>query len=161
MADQSIAPKNRVNITYKNTTGGVEEQVELPNVVVALGDFGGAQEGSLKDRKLPEVNKRNFDEVMSDQKINVKFGAKDKLTPNAPDDAEIPVELNMERMADFKPDQIAKQVPSLQKLLTLRQALLELKTAFTDGNVELKKIKQLLKDDEARAKLMQELGVSE
>lgn len=159
MADQSVAPKNRVNITYKNTIGGVEEQVELPNVMVALGDFGGKHEGSLKDRKVWQVDKRNFDEVMASQGAEAKFGVSDKLTPGAAEGVELGVQLRFERMKDFQPEEVAKQVPALSKLLALRQALLELKTAFTDGDVPLDTIKSMLKDEEARAKLMQELGL--
>ena len=160
MADQSVAPKNRVNITYKNSVGGVEEQVELPNVMVALGDFGGKKEGSLKDRKIWQVDKRNFDEVMASQGVEAKFGVTDTLSTDAGEGAEVGVQLRFERMKDFDPEEVAKQVPALSKLLALRQALLELKTAFTDGDVPLDKIKSMLKDEEARAKLMQELGVS-
>jgi type VI secretion system protein ImpB len=159
MADQSVAPKDRVNITYKNSVGGVDEQIELPNVMVALGDFGGKHEGSLKDRKIWDVDKRNFDEVMASQGTEAKFSVSDKLTPDAEEGTELGVHLRFERMKDFEPEEVAKQVPALSKLLTLRQALLELKTAFTDGDVPLDKIKAMLKDEESRAKLMKELGV--
>jgi type VI secretion system protein ImpB len=160
MADQSMAPKSRVNITYKNDDGGMEEQIELPNVMFTMGDFGGKHEGSLQDRKVVEVDKRNLDQVMAAQGVELKTSVSDKLSPGAEGEQEIGVHLKFDRMKDFEPEAVAKQVPSLAKLMNLRQALLELKTAFTDGDVPMDKIKAMLKDEEARAKLMSELGLA-
>ncbi len=159
MADQSIAPKNRVNITYKNADGGLEEQIELPNVMFSMGDFGGKHDDALQDRKVVEVNKRNLDQVMAAQGVELKTSVTDKLSPDADGEKEIGVHLKFDRMKDFEPEAVAKQVPSLAKLMNLRQALLELKTAFTDGDVPMDKIKSMLKDEEARAKLLSELGM--
>ena len=43
------------------------------------------------------------------------------------------ISLKIESMADFSPDNIAKQVPELNKLLELREALLALKGPM--GNI--------------------------
>ena len=38
MSDQgSVAPKERINITFKPATGGAQEEVELPLKVLVLG----------------------------------------------------------------------------------------------------------------------------
>ena len=42
----SVAPKERVNITYKPATGGAQEDVELPLKILMLGDFTGRADGA-------------------------------------------------------------------------------------------------------------------
>ena len=37
--DGSVAPKERINITFKPAVGGAQEDVELPLKLLVLGDF--------------------------------------------------------------------------------------------------------------------------
>ena len=41
MSDGSVAPKERVNIVYKSTTGDQSEDVELPLKMLMIGDYTG------------------------------------------------------------------------------------------------------------------------
>jgi type VI secretion system protein ImpB len=62
-------------------------------------------------------------------------------------------------MQDFEPDAIVKNVPELQKMIDLREALKALKGPL--GNVPdfRKKIQELVQDEKARAALLKELGI--
>ena len=62
----SVAPKERVNITYKPATDGAQEDVELPLKILMHGDFTGRQDDRpLEDRKPINIDKDNFDKVMA------------------------------------------------------------------------------------------------
>ena len=37
--DSSVAPKERINVTFKPATGGAQEEIELPMKVMVVGDF--------------------------------------------------------------------------------------------------------------------------
>jgi len=64
--DGSVAPKERINITFKPTTGGAQEQIELPLKLVAMGDYTHrADERKVEDRKPISIDKMTFDEVLA------------------------------------------------------------------------------------------------
>jgi len=64
-------------------------------------------------------------------------------------------------MKDFTPEGVVSQVPELQKLLDLRNALNALKGPLGNIPAFRKKIQSILEDSEARDKLLAELGASE
>ncbi len=35
----SVAPKERINVTFKPATGGAQEEIELPLKLLAIGDY--------------------------------------------------------------------------------------------------------------------------
>ena len=60
--------KPRVHITYDVETEGAVVQKELPFVVGVMGDFSGDPTeplASLKDRKFIQIDRDNFNQVMS------------------------------------------------------------------------------------------------
>jgi len=123
----SVAPKERVNITYKPATGNAKEEVELPLKMLMLGDYTMRPDPTpLEDRKPINVDKDNFSKVMSEQKLALNFAVKDKLS-DGPEEAELNVNLKFRRLSDMEPEAIANQVPELKKLLELRAALTALK----------------------------------
>jgi type VI secretion system protein ImpB len=66
MKEGSVAPKERVNITYKPATGNAKEDVELPLKLLMLGDYTMRPDPTpLEDRKPINVDKDNFQKVMS------------------------------------------------------------------------------------------------
>ncbi|MEM9190413.1 MAG: type VI secretion system contractile sheath small subunit [Myxococcota bacterium] len=156
----SVAPKERVNITYKPATGGMQEEVELPLKMLVIGDFTGKQDDrTVEDRKPINVDKDNFADVLAEQGLSVDLGVKDKLSGE--EDAEMAVSLKFNSLKDFTPEGVAEQVPELRKLMELRNALTALKGPL--GNVPgfRKKIQALLGDDASRDRLMKELGLGE
>ncbi len=156
----SVAPKERVNITYKPSTGDQQEEVELPLRILMMGDYTGKPDDTpLEERKPINIDKDNFSDVMAEQKLSVALHVDDKLSGNEGD--EMSVNLNFKSLKDFTPEGIAEQVPELRQLMQLRNALTALKGPL--GNIPKfrKRIQEMLGDDAARDKLMKELGMGD
>lgn len=156
----SVAPKERVNITYKAATGDAQEQKELPLKMLVLGDFTGRKdERTVEERKPINIDKDNFDQVLGEQKLSATFSVPNKLSEEP--GAEMALTLKFDSLSDFTPDGVVNQVPELKALLELRNALIALKGPLGNLPAFRRKIQHLLGDDEARKKLMQELGIPE
>jgi type VI secretion system protein ImpB len=157
--EQSVAPKERINIVYKPATN-MDEEVELPLKMVVLSDFTGRPDDTpLEDRKIINVDKDNFNEVLQKQNIRVQLGVKDRLNPNAQEGDEIAVDLAIKNLKSFDPEEVARQIPELASLLEVREALVALKGPL--GNIKdfSKRLKDVLSDDAARERLMKELNL--
>lgn len=159
--DGSVAPKERVNVTFKPATGDATEELELPLKMMVLGDFTQQEdERKLEDRKPFSVDKNNFNDVIEKQNLNIQFGVKNQLQENEKGSDEIPVSLSFKHINDFDPASIVEQVPELKGLMDLREALVSLKGPL--GNVPSfrKAIEDALVDEGAREKLLNELGLA-
>ena len=106
------------------------------------------------------VDKDNFNDVLKAQGISMSFNVANKLA-NAEENSEIGVKLDIESIKDFEPDQIIRKVPELAKILELREALKALKSPLSNISDFRKKVQALVANDEARANLLKELGISE
>jgi type VI secretion system protein ImpB len=158
--DQSVAPKERVNIVYKSQVGDAQEETELPLKILVVGDYTGRpDETPLEERKPINIDKENFDDVMAKQDLTARVQIPDRLS--GAKDASLNVELKFRTLADFGPEGVAKQVPELKKMLELRAALNALKGPLGNIPAFRKKIQALLSDIEGRQKLMAELGLKE
>lgn len=154
----SVAPKERVNIVYKPDTGDAQEEVELPLKLMVLGDFTNQEdERMLEDREPVNVDKDNFNSVMEAQNLQLKENVKNTLSDK--EDDQLAVNLNFQNLSDFEPDSIIKQVPELAELMDLREALKALKGPLANITQFRKKIQELVKDEDARNKLLKELGL--
>lgn len=154
--DSSVAPKERINVVYKPATGDNHDEVELPLKLMVTGDFSQkGDETPVEERKVVSVNKNNLNEVMNAQNLSLNFTVDSTLSEDSGD--ELPVELEFNNIRDFEPENVARQVPELQKLLELREALTTLKGPM--GNVpKFRKLLQSIVEDEgSRDKLLQEL----
>jgi type VI secretion system protein ImpB len=157
--ESSVAPKERINIVYRPATN-MDEEVELPLKVVVMGDFTGREDDTaLEDRKRINIDKDNFNDVLAEQKINVQFGVKDVLNPSAEEGDEIAVNLGIDSMKSFQPDELVQKIPELKSLLEVREALVALKHPLGNVKAFSKKLKEVLADDAAREKLMKELNL--
>lgn len=155
----SVAPKERINIKYTPATGNQQEEVELPLKLLVTGDFKGAlEETSLDERETVSVDKHNFDAVMKQSALKIDMAVPNRLDDNA-GNQDIGVSLKIESMADFSPDNIAKQVPQLNKLLELREALLALKGPMGNIPAFRNKLQDLISDQSAREALEKELAI--
>jgi type VI secretion system protein ImpB len=160
LKDQTVAPKERVNITYKAQVGDAQEESELPLKILMVGDYTGKHDDTpLEERKPINIDKDNFNDVLAKQNLSVAMNVPNKLTDEK--DAELNVNLNFRQLGDFGPEGIVNQVPELKKLLELRQALTALKGPLGNIPAFRKKIQALLGDGEQRKKLMEELGIKE
>jgi type VI secretion system protein ImpB len=156
----SVAPKERVNIVYKPATGGAQAEIELPLKLMVLGDFTNREdETALEERKALSVDKDNFNDVMGQQKLGVAINVPNTLTGG--EGEELSAKLQFKTLKDFEPAAVARQVPELNKLLDLREALTALKGPLANVPAFRKKIEALLQDPTQREKIMKELGLGE
>jgi type VI secretion system protein ImpB len=154
----SVAPKERVQITYKPATGDAHAEVELPLRILMMGDYTQKRDDTpLEERRPINISKDNLDEVMAAHDLSLNLSVKDELSGEP--DAEMSVPLSFKSMRDFTPDAIAQQVPELRQLLELRKALIALRHPLADRPAFRKRIFELLKDEASRARLMKELGM--
>ena len=149
----------RVQITYDVEIGGAIEMKELPFVVGVLGDFSGQPVEPLprlKDRKLIEIDRDNFDQVLAAQAPRLALRVDNKLSD---DGSKMNVEMKFNNLADFEPDQVVQQVEPLRKLVEARHKLRDI-LSKTDGNDKLEAmLTDLLKDPNAQKALGKQLGV--
>jgi type VI secretion system protein ImpB len=157
-AEGSVAPKERVNITYKPATGDAQAEVELPLKLLVLGDFTQKQDDrSVEERKPINIDKDNYNDVLKAQNLSLDLSVANRLVPNSEDN--LPVSLKFESLRDFEPDAIVEKVPELKEIIELRNALKALKGPL--GNVPdfRKKLQALVSDEGMRSKLLAELGI--
>jgi type VI secretion system protein ImpB len=158
--DQSVAPKERVNITYKPATGDRQSEVELPLKMLFIGDYTGRQdERPVEDRKPINIDKDNFQQVLAEQNLSVTVSVPNTLTEEK--GAEMAVNLKFKKLGDFAPDAVANQVPEIRTLLDLRDALTALKGPLGNVPAFRKKIQAVLGDSAARERLLGELGAGD
>ena len=73
----SVAPKERINITFKPATGGAQEEIELPLKLLVLGDYVQRfDERKLEDRKPIAIDKMTFDEVLAKQGLTLNLSGR-------------------------------------------------------------------------------------
>ena len=156
----SVAPKERINIKYQ-AKGDVTEQKELPLKLLMVGDYTLREDAdAVEDRKINRINKNNFNDVMKDYNLSLDLSVPNKLDDKAASEKEdMAMNLKFKGMKDFDPDAIVDQVPEMQKLKQLREALVALKSPL--GNVPKfrRKLQSLIEDKNSRERLCQELGI--
>lgn len=155
MADsgQKFIKRNRpprVQIQYEDPFNA-EKMVELPFVMGVMSDLSGnasdVEKPAIAERKYLDIDMDNFDDRMKAIRPGVSFKVTNKLG-DAKGDEKMTVKLNFEKMADFNPAQVVRQVPPLAKLLKAREQLANLQR-YMDGKVAAEdQIRNLLKDPE-------------
>jgi type VI secretion system protein ImpB len=156
----SVAPKERINITFKPATGGAQEQVELPLKLLIVGDFLQRPDTRpIEDREPLKIDANTFSDVMKSQNLSLSLTVPNKLDPSNPDGM-LAVKLNISTLDDFTPDHIVSNVPELAKLLELRGALKALKGPLGNTPDFRNKLQTLVQDPDTRAKLLAELGLN-
>jgi type VI secretion system protein ImpB len=155
----SVAPPERINIKYVPATGDQQSEVELPLKMLVIGDFKGRLEDTaIEERQAVRIDKHNFDEVLN--KAGLSLGMSVPSTLSKHSDAELNIQLQFKAINDFGPDAIARQVPELNKLLELREALVALKGPLGNVPAFRKQLQALLNDEQARARLVSELNLA-
>ncbi|GAA0262998.1 MULTISPECIES: type VI secretion system contractile sheath small subunit [Pseudomonas] len=156
----SVAPKERINITFKPAIGAAQEEVELPLKLLVLGDFTQREDArKLEDRKPIAIDKNSLDEVLANQALSLALNVPNRLQDDA-DVEELGIQVRIHSMKDFNPAHLVEQIPELQKLMALREALVALKGPLGNTPSFRKAIEQALADDESRARVLAELGLS-
>lgn len=153
----SVAPKERINISYRPANGTTTERVELPFKMMVLGKFSTEDNASpLADRSPININKANFDEVIDNVGVTLNFSIENHLTDGGEN---IDVHLPVSKIKDFEPDSILDAIPELRKTIEARNALKALKGPI--GNVPglRKTLKLMLENPDKRDQLKHELGL--
>lgn len=159
--DGSVAPKERVNVTFKPTSGGAQEEVELPLKLMVLGDFTQrADSRKIEERKPISIDRNTFDEVLAKQELSLCLNVSNRLQDD-PEHDELSVDVKINSMKDFNPAQLVDQVPELRKLMDLRDALVALKGPLGNAPAFRQAIEKVLADDTSRKRVLDELGMSE
>lgn len=168
----STPPKERINIKYKPDINSKEE-VELPFRLMMIGDYTQREdETKLKDRTPIEIqNKGDFSKILKKQNLSLDINVPNKLSADSGDNLstigdviekrqvgdELKINLTIEGMKDFKPDSIAKQVPVLNDLLELREALKALRGPLGSMSEFRKEIAAKLDSQDSRDQLLGEI----
>jgi type VI secretion system protein ImpB len=144
----------RVHITYENPANA-EEKVEIPFVMGVLSDLSGNMPGVEKEdiaqRKFLEFDMDNLDARMSAIQPGVSFRVDNRLSDESGE--KMGVQLRFNKMADFEPAAVARQVPAVAKLLEARQQLANLQR-YMDGKVAAEDtLRKLLADPQLMATL--------
>lgn len=149
----------RVQITYDVEVGDSIEMKEIPFVVGVLADLSGKPEEplpKLKERKLVEIDRDNFNKVLEGMKPRLAFRVDNKLSD---DDSAMAVELKFKSLEDFHPEKVAKQIDPLRKLVEAREKLSGLLNKL-DGNDRLDELLQeVISSTDSLEKLGREAGV--
>ena len=134
MAQQPIPKiKERVKVQILPSSDAKEE-VELDYRLFITGNFSHSEagahkdgDGSLKTRRVREIkNKRDFKTVMEELNPSIKVMVPNKIS-GGEEASELELDLDFKDMKDFHPDEIAKKVEPLRKLLEARERLKQLK----------------------------------
>ena len=159
--------KERVKVQILPSTDA-KQSVELDYRLLVTGNYSRTEAGTHKDgdgtlnsRRVREIkNKKDFKAVMEDLNPKLKVMVPNKISDE--EGAELEVDMDLKSMKDFHPDEIAKNVEPLQKLLKARESLKQLKMQVL-RDVKLRKaIEGVLQDGSGSIDdLMGKLGPAE
>lgn len=152
---QNEIPRARVNIKLDLVTGGARKKIELPLKLLSVGDFSnGKAKGTLSEREKLNINKNNFNSVLAELNPEISLTVKNTL---ANDGSEENVKLSVQNMKDFEPEAVARQIPQLRAMLSMRNLLRDLKSNLLDNVAFRRELEAILKDpalsDELRSEL--------
>jgi len=157
---QNEIPPSRVNIRYVKKTDGAQEKVELPLKLLLLGDYTMRPDSTpLDERKKISVNKDNFEDVMREQKLQLKMTVPNHLTGNlsGKGDDEMSVNLDVDSLKAFTPDEVVRRVPELAKMIEIRELLSDLKARVITNRNFRQALEKIVKDKDQLAAITKEL----
>jgi len=156
----SVAPKERINVTFKPATGGAQEEIELPLKLMAIGDYTHRKDDrKIEDRKPISIDKDTFNDVLAKHDLSLTLSVPNRLQEDC-DTEELAVQLDIDSMNDFNPASLVGKIPELKKLMELRDALVALKGPLGNAPAFRKAIEGVLADDESRDRVLGELGLN-
>jgi type VI secretion system protein ImpB len=145
----------RVHITYEDPYDA-ERLIELPFVMGVLADLSGNMPGvekaRIEDRKFLDIDMDNFDNRMAAIQPGITMRVPNKLGEDAGNE-KLAVNLRFDKMEDFNPAKVARQVPAMATILEAREQLANL-MRYMDGKVAAEdQLKKLLGDPKLMAAL--------
>ena len=159
MAVQDEVPKSRITLRYRTEVNGTPEDIDLPLRLLVIGDMSLGtstdRKVDLDERKLRNLDGKNTTSVMKDMKMTLAFECANKIDPA--NSEKVAVSLPITSMRSLSPDEVAKNVPKLRALLTLKKLLLEVESNVGNSKDFRKLLGDLYANEEAFKKLKEEL----
>ena len=166
MAITDEIPRSRITLTYRTQVNGTRADKALPFRLLVMGDFSKGtsidRKKDLDQREIRNLDGKNLNQVIQNMGMTLNFNVPNRVDKKDPVDGSAPaplqVSLKLDSMKSFSPVDVARQVPKINALLTLRKLLLELQ-----GNLDNRKefrqlVRQLAQNPEAVQKLKTELA---
>lgn len=149
-------PKARISISVDLHTGGALQRVELPLKLLVMGDYSAGQASdALVERKRIDVNKNNFDAVLAELNPKIEVDLEDALKGEKRGSI---APLSFKSMKDFEPQNVAVQIPQLQRLVAMRNLLRDLKSNLLDNSAFRIELERIVKSASLSESLIAELG---
>jgi len=118
---QREKPPARINLFLEVDTGDAQEKLEHPMRLLVMGDYMGRKDSTpVADREILNLNKDNFETVLSSMEIKLDYTVQDTLKGG---DEDMKVSLDIDSMKSFSPEEVAKQVPQFNHIMTRRNPL--------------------------------------
>jgi type VI secretion system protein ImpB len=151
---QNEIPPARINLKLDVGKGNAKKKIELPLKMLMVGDYSFKKhDDRVSDREKISINKENFTQVMESMDLNLKYNVENKIAG----DGDLAIDLNVKNMDSFKPENVAKNVPAMSKLLAARNLLKDLKSNLLDNREFRKRLEDIIKDPAAMKSLQDEL----
>lgn len=110
---------------------------------------------ALSEREKIDVNKNNFNAVLSEYSPKVNLTVENTL---AGDGSEENISLTFCDIKDFTPEEVARQIPQLKAMLPMRNLLRDLKANLLDNQSFRKELEKILLDPALSRELRDELS---
>ncbi len=141
---QKEIPKARVNITLDVETGGAKKKLELPMKLLVMGDFSkGKTKGRIAERERININRYNFESVMSSLAPDLDFSVDNKMDEDGND---VRVKLKVDSLKSLDPEYVAEQIPELHKILAMRNLLKDLRSNLLDNGSLRRELEKIVKN---------------
>ena len=157
MADsfQKEKPPSRINLFLELQEGEAKEKVELPMRLLVLGDYTGREdETPVEEREVVNINSNNFESVMKSKDLSMEYTVENKLDE---DGADLNVDLSFDDMDSFSPENVARQVPELRRMVAMRNLLQDLRNRVVSTSEFRKQLEAIVQDKSALSELAEEL----
>jgi type VI secretion system protein ImpB len=151
---QNEIPAARINLKLDVGKGSAKKKVELPLKMLVMGDFTQKKRTQrVSEREKISINKNNMEQVMKSAGLKLNYAVDNKLTGQG----DLKVDLDVTGMDSFKPENVAKSIPELSKLLAARNLLKDLKSNLLDNRSFRARLEEIIKDPKAAKALQEEL----
>lgn len=159
MSVQDEVPKSRLTLTYRTEIHGEPETVNLPLRLLVMGDMSLGTSADRKvdfeERRIRAIEGSNLDAMMKDMKMALDFVVANKVDPQKSE--EMRVNLPIQGMKSFTPDEIIKNVPKLRALMLLKKLLLEVESNVANKKELRNLLASLFANEAAFKKVVEEL----
>ncbi|MNP15676.1 hypothetical protein D3C76_1080440 [compost metagenome] len=109
----------------------------------------------MSERAKINVNKNNLGSVLAELSPSVNLSVENTLVG---DGSEENIRLSFKEMKDFEPEQVARQIPQLKALLSMRSLLRDLKSNLLDNATFRRELETILRDPALSNELRSEIA---